>query len=96
MLFTKTKNTSDIVKVLKELKEKLKRISSLRIAYVHYDNSKSEFGLEFQDSIREVEIQVKPCPLYKYFINRVTKCYIRLVNKVARSMLYKSKINSNF
>ena len=96
MLFTKTKNAGDIIRILKELKKKLKHTNSLKIAYIHCDNSKGKFGLEFQNSIREIRIQVKLYPLYKHSMNKVAKCYIGLVNKIAKSMLYKLEINSNF
>jgi transposase InsO family protein len=90
--FLKTKETTEILPHLKQLKAELEKETGDEIAFVWADNGKGEFGQEFKNYLRELGIQIEHSPPYKHSLNGVIERAIGTVSWKARSMLYEAKL----
>jgi hypothetical protein len=88
----KSKKTKEILLVLKEIRALAKQQTREKIIFVRVDNSKKEFGQEFQNSLKKDKVIFEPCLSNKYSLNNIIKRYIYLINKIARLIIYKTKL----
>ena len=94
--FLKTKETTEILSHLKQLKTELEKETGNEIAFIREDNGKGEFGQEFKNYLRELGIQIEPSPPYKHSLNGVIERAIGTISRKARSMLYKAKLSQEY
>jgi hypothetical protein len=77
---------------LDKIKKRAKRLISKKCIYFKADNSISEFGYTFQESLIINSIQFEPSLIYKHSLNRVIEQAIGIIVVIIRSIIYKAKL----
>ena len=67
-----------------------------RVVIVRADNSKGEFGPEFQSMCNKDGIVFEPCPAYKHSMNRVSEKHLYTTNCKARLLLFNADLPKDF
>lgn len=88
----KDKSTVQVMPQLMQIIKEAELKTGLKVVYMRADNGKSEFGIEFQEVLRENGIQFEPCPEYKHSLNGVAEKTIDLLNILVRTMLFDAQM----
>ena len=90
--FLKSKTTDKVYPMIKEIKVQIELETGQLVAFFRADNGKGEFRVMLQGFLKDLGIQLEPCPPYKHSLNRVVERAIRTVDATTRSMIYEAKM----
>jgi hypothetical protein len=88
----KTKSTNKVYLALNKIRKRAKRLTSKKCIYFKANNSTSEFGYTFQESLIINSVQFEPSLIYKHSLNRVIERAIGIIAIIIRSIIYKAKL----
>ena len=88
----KTKSTKEVYPTLDEIRKRAEQSTGEKCAYFRANNSISEFGYTFQESLVVNSIQFEPSPAFKYSLNSVIERAIGIIAIIARSIMYKARL----
>jgi hypothetical protein len=88
----KSKSASEAYPALIEVIKMIERDIGDKVVMVRANNTKGEFGPEFQNKYKEDGMQFKPCPAYKHSLNGVSKRAVYMTDYKIRSLLFDSKL----
>jgi hypothetical protein len=77
---------------LDKIKKWAKQLTGKKCIYFKANNSTSEFGYTFQESLIINSVKFEPSLAYKHLLNRVIKRAIRIITIIARLIIYKAKL----
>jgi len=88
----KTKSTKEVYPTLDEIRKRAERSTGEKCAYFRANNSTSEFGYIFQESLVINRIQFEPSPAFKHSLNGVIKRAIGIIAIIARFIIYEARL----
>jgi hypothetical protein len=94
--FSKTKETTELFPIIKELQNLIERETRKKIAFFRADNGKGEFGKALQEELKSLGIKFEPSPPYEHWLNGVVERAIGIIDKIARTLLFEAKLPHNF
>ena len=88
----KTKSTKEVYPTLNEIRKRAKRSTGEKCAYFRANNSTSEFGYIFQESLVINRIQFEPSPAFKHLFNSVIERAIGIIAIITRFIIYEARL----
>jgi len=88
----KTKSIDEVYPALDEIKKRAERLTSEKCAYFKANNSTSEFGYTFQESLVINSVQFEPSPAFKHSLNGIIEQAIGIIAIIARSIIYEARL----
>ena len=77
---------------LNEIRKRAEQLTGEKCAYFRANNSTSEFGYTFQESLVINSVQFEPSPAFKHLLNSVIKRAIGIIAIIAQLIVYKARL----
>ena len=77
---------------LDKIRKRAEQLTGEKCAYFRANNSISEFGYIFQESLIVDKIQFEPSPAFKHLLNGIIEQAIGIIAIIARFIIYEARL----
>jgi len=77
---------------LDKIKKRANRSTGKKCAYFRANNSTSEFGYTFQESLVINSVQFEPSPAFKHLLNSIIERAIGIIAIIAQLIIYEARL----